>query len=92
MANLGKMIGTLTLALGITMAAGCATSRHVSLNQMPMAAQATVDQHVRGGHIHEIHSESRDGMLYYDVDYSRAGQHYDLRVDESGKLLQKEES
>src|SRR5690606_36948926 len=77
-------------AVGLT---GCGLDheRDVSLNQLPYNVRYVVAQEVGDGYIQEIEQYSDDGMVYYEIEYERAGEDFELRVDDSGSILAKKD-
>lgn len=84
-----RPLALLTIFAAIATIPGCARNR--SLNQLPPAVKATVQEHVRDGRIDEIDEKHHDGMRLYEVEYKLNSKHYELKVDEQGRVVEKED-
>jgi hypothetical protein len=81
--------------------AGCATSGDkekdadekneitVTIDQVPPAVKATLDQETAGGSVTDIDKEDHDGKMVYEADASIGGKPYEIKVAEDGTLLKK---
>jgi uncharacterized membrane protein YkoI len=71
---------------------GCAMfSKEVKLEDVPPAAQATIQSQTSGGTIEEITCEKKDGKHFYKVEYKKDGREFELQVDDDGMVLEAEE-
>lgn len=71
---------------------GCGMfSKEVKLEDVPPAAQATIQSQTSGGTIEEITCEKKDDKHYYKVEYKKDGREFELQVDDDGKVLEMEE-
>lgn len=59
----------------------------VSLDQLPPAVQATLNQQAQGGTIGEIEKEDEDGAVVYEAEITKDGAEYDVKVAEDGSLI-----
>ena len=98
--NISKSLKKQTAALAATgliissaALTGCAMDNEMdtSLNRLPYNVRSVVETEVAGGHIEQIESYSEDGMVYYEVEYERHGEDFELVVDDSGEILAKKE-
>jgi hypothetical protein len=83
----------LTFLSGITLAAGAAVAvaddDDVMMKDLPAAVRATVEKEAKGAVIEDIERKSKNGRLYYEVEIERDNQEWELRIDESGKVIQR---
>ena len=84
-----RPLAIFTAIVAIATISGCAT--HRSLNQLPPAVKSTVSEHVRDGRIDEIEEKHHDGMRLYEIEYKLNSKDYELKVDEQGRVLEKED-
>ena len=63
----------------------------VKFTDLPAAAQKTIQQHTTADQITELTQEDENGKVVYDVEYTKAGKHYELTVTATGKIESVEE-
>jgi len=78
--------------LGETEVAGAAQSaqmrrEELTAGDLPTEVRRTVEQETAGGTGHRFIRETEGGRVSYFVEYTKAGQQANLRVDERGKVL-----
>jgi len=61
----------------------------VTLEQLPPAVRATVDQETKGGVIKDIERDDKAGQVTYEVEFTLDGKAYELDIAEDGKVIQK---
>jgi hypothetical protein len=78
---------------GITLAAGptvaVADDDDVMMKDLPAAVRATVEKEAKGAVVEDIERKSKNGRLYYEVEIERNNQEWELRIDESGKVIER---
>ena len=81
----------LTLFMAVALN-GCALfSKEVKFEEIPPAAQATIQSHTSGGTIESISCEKEDGEHFYKVEYTKNGREFELEVDDKGNVMETEE-
>lgn len=63
----------------------------VTLDQLPTAAQKSIQKHAKGKQIEELFKESENGKTVYEAEVKgTGGEKKEIRVDSDGKLLEHE--
>jgi uncharacterized membrane protein YkoI len=62
----------------------------LTLSDLPPAARATVDKHIRAAAISKIDKETENGKTVFDVEGTVNGKHVEVTVAEDGALLSTE--
>ena len=77
-------------ALALLLASPAVADDDVRLEQIPDAARATIERETRGGVIEDIERKVRpDGTVYFEVEWERGDQDWELHVGADGKLLKR---
>jgi uncharacterized membrane protein YkoI len=90
----------LVLLAGATvLGSGCASNREpkeneveVTFDQLPPAVRETFTRESGGAPIGKIERENEKGKTVYEATIARAGKTWEIEVDESGNVLQREEA
>ena len=85
-----RPIAIFAMLVAVGTMSSCASS-HRSLNQLPAPVKATVSEHVGDGRVTEIEEKHHDGVRSYEIEYKLNSKGYQLKVDEQGKILSKED-
>ena len=87
-----RLYTLLALALLAAPVALTSCASDTSINQLPAPARATVEREVgSAGVIKDIDVESHDGILYYEVEYKKGNESFEMNVTEDGKIQKKDE-
>lgn len=71
---------------------GCALfSKEIKFEDIPPAAQATIQSHTSGGTIESITCEKEEGEHFYKVEYTKNGRAFEMEVDDKGNIMETEE-
>ena len=71
---------------------GCALfSKEIKFEDIPPAAQASIQSHTSGGTIESITCEKEEGEHFYKVEYTKNGRKFELEVDGKGNIMETEE-
>jgi hypothetical protein len=62
---------------------------NLRLEQLPKPVRDTVQREVKDGKIVEIDRDQDRGNTYYEVEFTRNNQRYEIHVAPEGKLLQR---
>ncbi len=62
---------------------------NLTIEQLPPAVRATVDQETRGGQIKDIERDREAGQVVYEIEFTLDGKAYELEIAEDGKLLER---
>lgn len=84
------MSTTKTIALLAAVAAFAGCGHTLSISQLPREAQDTIMNEVKDGQITDIDEETTKGLIYYEVEYKRAGEDFDMQVSEHGDIMEKD--
>lgn len=79
------------LAVAALAVAAAAAGKKLTLQDLPAAAQKTVQDQMKGGEIKGISKETENGVEQYEIETMWNGKHRDLNVDTKGNLLVVEE-
>ena len=63
----------------------------VTLEQLSTQAQQTVKKETAGGKITEIEQDKEDAIIFYEVEFEKDGEEYEIRVDQSGKVVKRDD-
>lgn len=66
-----------------------AADQDLSIDELPPAVRATVEREVGDGVIEEIEWENGRKGTYYEIEFYRAGQEWELHVAENGAVIRK---
>jgi len=65
-----------------------ALADRVKLEDLPPAAQKTVERETRGATMRDIDKEKdKNGKPYYEVDYRRNGEKWEVKVSPTGNVI-----
>ena len=64
-----------------------AKEESISLEDLPPAVRATIENHAAGGKITEVEKEMKKGTLVYEVEVVLNGREFDILVSATGKYL-----
>ena len=67
-------------------------SKEVKLVDVPSPAQAVIQSHTSGGTIDKITCKKEEEKHYYKVEYKKDDRKSELKVDDDGRVLEKEEA
>ena len=81
----------LLLAITALASAAAAADKKLTLKDLPVAVQKTVQETAKGGEIKNIAKETEKGVSQYEVETIVNGKHRDFNVDSKGTLLVVEE-
>ncbi len=81
----------LLLAITALASAAAAADKKLTLKDLPVAVQKTVEETAKGGEIKNIGKETEKGVSQYEVETILNGKHRDFNVDSKGTLLVVEE-
>jgi uncharacterized membrane protein YkoI len=93
-------IGSITATvLALTaLVAGCQNkgeseenSVKMSIDEVPTAVRATFEREAGGAPITNVEREDEGGKAVYEAEFTSGGKKWSVEVDESGKVLEKEE-
>ena len=93
------MCRTLVVAAAVVLAVGCKSGNRegrereeeVTLDQVPAAVKETLSRESGGAPMGTVHRETEKGRVVYEARMTKAGKTYEVEVDESGKVLEREE-
>jgi len=74
---------------GITVAAAMARADDVLIKDLPRVVRTTVEKEAKGAIVEDIERETSNGSVYYEVEIERDNQEWKLRIDESGKVIER---
>lgn len=80
---------TIIVALTVSTSAGAAEEK-IAFDAAPAAVQATMKKAIGTGTLHEVTRESEDGKITFEANYNVDKAMHSVKVDEAGKLLEKE--
>lgn len=63
----------------------------VTLDQVPPAVKETLARESGGAPMGTVHRETEKGKVVYEARVTRAGKTWEVEVDESGRVLEREE-
>jgi hypothetical protein len=63
----------------------------VTLDQVPPAVKETLARESGGAPMGTVHRETEKGKVTYEARVTRAGKTWEVEVDESGRVLEREE-
>ena len=63
----------------------------VTLDQVPPAVKETLTRESGGAPIGAVHRETEKGQVVYEARVVRAGKTWEVEVDETGRVLEREE-
>lgn len=86
------LITLLGLALCLMLAAvsfagECKNEQKVTLDQLPPAVRATLENQAQGGTIGDIDKETKDGQVVYEADVVKGGNKIEVKIAENGTLI-----
>ena len=61
----------------------------MTLDQVPPAVRATIEKEARGATIEDVEREDEGGKVIYEVELERDNVEWKLKIDESGKVIQR---
>jgi len=64
--------------------------KHVTMDELPGAVRATVEQETGGAKIEELVHESEDGKMFYEVEFEKDGKEHEVKIAEDGSILERE--
>ena len=85
MRSIWKAVGGLAIAVGVS--APAYAGEDVKLDELPPAVKQTVERETKGATVKEIERDEEDGKIVYEVEYTKAGNRYELHVGATGKVL-----
>lgn len=85
------MLRNLTLLFTVTALPLAASAAKLTLKDLPVAVQQTINDTLKGGEIKNISKETEHGVAQYEIETMLNGKHRDLDVDTKGTLLVVEE-
>ena len=86
------VVSTVVLILTVVLNGCMMFSKEVKLEDVPSPAQAVIQSHTSGGTIDKIICEKEEEKHYYKVEYKKDGRKFELKIDDDGKVLEKEEA
>ena len=95
-----RVFTTLALAAGILLLGGCKSNPRepdereveVTLDQVPPAVKETLSRESGGAPLGAVHRETENGKVVYEARITKGGKTWEVEVDESGKVLEREEA
>jgi len=63
---------------------------HVTMDQLPVAAKATIEKESAGAKVEEIEKETEGGKTFYEAEIIKNGRESFIHVSEDGKVLKRE--
>ena len=94
------LLRTLILLAGLALVvAGCNTSHRerdedaieVTLDQVPPAVKETISRESGGAPVGKIAREDENGKAVYEAMITKNGKTFEVEIDETGKVLEREE-
>jgi uncharacterized membrane protein YkoI len=90
----------LLAAAAVLLVVGCKSANResreheeeVTLDQVPPAVKETLSRESGGAPMGTVHRETEKGRVVYEARITKAGKTYEVEVDESGKVLEREEA
>ena len=79
-----SFLGSIAVA-GLALA-GCA-SHHVSMSDVPPNVRDTINREAGGAAITKVEKETKNGQTYYEADTMKNGKKWEIKVDESGRVI-----
>lgn len=64
--------------------------KHVTMDELPGAVRATVEQETGGAKIEELVQETEDGKMFYEVEFEKDGKEHEVKIAEDGSILERE--
>jgi len=61
----------------------------VLIKDLPRVVRTTVEKEAKGAIVEDIERETSNGSVYYEVEIERDNQEWKLRIDESGKVIER---
>jgi hypothetical protein len=80
----------LVVLSGITLVAGAAVASDdddVLMKDLPANVRATVEKEAKGAVVEDIERKTRNGKTYYEIELERDNQEWELRIDDTGKVI-----
>ena len=74
---------------GLLATAVPAFADQVMLQDLPPAAKATVEHEAQGGVITEIEKDEKKGKTFYEVEYSKDGVKREIKVSQTGAVIER---
>ena len=75
--------------VGSLVTAAPAFADQVTLADLPPAAKQAVEHETKGGTITEIEKDHKGGKPVYDVEYTKDGMKREVKVSETGAILER---
>ena len=82
-----SLAATLALCLPVDALVPQLDTASIMLSQSPLAVQKTIQENVGNGKVTAMSKSEEDGLIHYDVDFTKDGIYRDLRVTEDGTLV-----
>lgn len=82
-----KLIGAALLPTLLFVAGVSLAGDHVAMEKVPAPVRATIQRETKGGQIKGIEKDLDEGVLVYEVEFTRDGKAFELVVAADGKLL-----
>lgn len=83
-----RILAAAFVIVGASGVTALADDEEVSIDQVPEKVQAAIKKHVGDGRIEDIHRETKQNKVYYEVDYENAkGVDYELLITEDGHVI-----
>jgi hypothetical protein len=84
-----RLFGVALALVGASAVAAMADDdEKLTMDQVPEKVQAAIKKHVKDGRVEDIHRETKQDKVYYEVDYENAkGQDYELVLTEDGHVI-----
>jgi hypothetical protein len=79
----------LTCAGSLSMAVPAFAGELVMMRDLPPAAKATVEHEAKGGVITEIEKDEKKGKTFYEVEYSKDGVKREIKVSQTGAVIER---
>lgn len=69
---------------------GAAFADDIEPKDLPSAVRATIEKELEGGAvIEDVERERKGNKVHYEVELERDNQEWDLKIDESGKVIER---
>lgn len=78
------------LALPLTGWSAEKKEQHVTMDQLPPAARATIEKESAGAKVEEIEQETEGGKTFYEAETVKNGRESYIHVSADGKVLKRE--
>lgn len=78
------------IALPLTSWSAEKKEQHVTMDQLPPAARATIEKESAGAKVEEIEQETEGGKTFYEAEIVKNGHESYIHVSPDGKVLKRE--